>query len=73
MVLKQESVDSLAQVSACIVRDVFFFFSGTLVYQAKIVAQRKRTFRSCMSVHRWYRIEVRGGNREENGIGQGET
>lgn len=26
MVLKQESVDSLAQVSACIVRDVFFFF-----------------------------------------------
>lgn len=26
MVLKQESVDSLAQVSARIVRDVFFFF-----------------------------------------------
>lgn len=71
MVLKQESVDSLAQVSACIVRDAFF--SGTLVYQAKIVAQRKRKFRSCMSVHRWYRIEVRGGNREENGIGPGHS
>jgi len=64
VVLKQESVDSLAQVSARIVRDVFFFFSGTLVYQAKIVAQRKRKFRSCMIVYRWYRVEVRVNHRE---------
>lgn len=72
MVLIQESVDSLAQVSACIVRDAFFF-SGTSVYQVKIVAQRKRKFRSCMIVHHCYCIEVRGGNRGGNGIKQGHS
>lgn len=65
MVLKQELVDSLAQVSARIVTDVFFFFPGTSIYQTKIVAQRKREFRSCMIVHRWYRVEVRGRIEEE--------
>lgn len=69
MVLKQESVDSLARVSV-LLEMFFFFFSGTLAYQAKIVAQRKRKFRSCTIVHRWYRIEIRSGNRE-GGMGIG--
>lgn len=69
MVLKQESVDSLAHVSARIVR--CFFFQEH--YQAKIVAQRKRKFRSCMIVHHWY-VEVRSGNyRRGNGIGRGHS
>jgi len=64
MVLKQELVDLFAQVSARIVTDVFFP-PGTSIYQTKIVAQRKREFRSCMIVHRWYHVEVRGRIEEE--------
>lgn len=63
MVLKQESVDSLAQVSACIVRDVFFFFRDIgLSGKDSGLAKTEVPYDHTSLV----RDEVRSGNRTGN-------
>lgn len=54
------SVDSLARVSARIVRDVFFRNIGLLGKDSGRFSAKTEKFRPCMIVHWRYRIKVRG-------------